>query len=241
MGIFQESHEEQVLQAHIRQLLYDYAKEHLTTSYVEFTEQAVAELLPEALHVILTTDNSSVRLPGEPFTALSRLYVLRELKRPYDEEAIECVESDEISEDLPRWGVELQKRIDGSNFTTLSPEEQNEVLSLRHWSHRTSEHLDSAEWGVVIEERREQFDEANIHFHRSPKGTAIRKQYEDEKNRLRTALWLVRDKNEELEHEEREEEECEEREVEAAHQSELEASHTKAAASANQFSPMQSN
>ncbi|KAJ3725223.1 hypothetical protein C8R42DRAFT_439398 [Lentinula raphanica] len=86
MGIFQESHEEQALQAHIRQLLYDYAKEHLTTSYVEFTEQAVAELLSEALHVIPTVDNSSVRLPEEPFTTLSRLYALHELK-PYDEES----------------------------------------------------------------------------------------------------------------------------------------------------------
>ncbi|KAJ3841578.1 hypothetical protein F5878DRAFT_501849, partial [Lentinula raphanica] len=76
--------EEQALQAHIRQLLYDYAKEHLTTSYVEFTEQAVAELLSEALHIIPITSNSSVRLPEEPFTTLSRLYALHELK-PYDE------------------------------------------------------------------------------------------------------------------------------------------------------------
>ncbi|KAJ3827375.1 hypothetical protein F5880DRAFT_1241764 [Lentinula raphanica] len=86
MGIFPESHEEQALQAHIRQLLYDYAKEHLTTSYVEFTEQAVAELLSEALHIIPITSNSSVRLPEEPFTTLSRLYALHELK-PYDEES----------------------------------------------------------------------------------------------------------------------------------------------------------
>ncbi|KAJ3841580.1 hypothetical protein F5878DRAFT_658406 [Lentinula raphanica] len=195
MGISPESHEEQALQAHsIRQ-----------------TTTCLFQLLPEALHVIPTTDNSSVRLPEEPFTALSRLYVLRELKRPYDEEAIECVGSDEISEDvldsktsmtpLPpttsptcvslasEMGVlSFRRGLDGSNFTTLSPEEQNEVLSLRHWSHRTSEHLVSAEWGVVIEKRRGQFDEANIHFHRSPKGTAIRKQYENEKNRLRTAL-----------------------------------------------------
>ncbi|KAJ3713062.1 hypothetical protein C8R42DRAFT_685158, partial [Lentinula raphanica] len=70
MGTFQESHEEQALQAHIRLLLYDYDKEHLTTNYVEFPEQAVAELLSEALHVILTIDNPSVQLPEEPFTAL---------------------------------------------------------------------------------------------------------------------------------------------------------------------------
>ncbi|KAJ3717939.1 hypothetical protein C8R42DRAFT_586419 [Lentinula raphanica] len=93
MGIFQESHEEfkQALQAHIRQLLYDYAKEHLTTSYVEFTEQAVAELLSEALHIIPITSNSCVRLPEEPFTTLSRLYALHELK-PYDEESRNALE-----------------------------------------------------------------------------------------------------------------------------------------------------
>ncbi|KAJ3755301.1 hypothetical protein EV360DRAFT_86040 [Lentinula raphanica] len=231
MGIFQESHEEQALQAHIRQLLYDYAKEHLTTSYVEFTEQAVAEpnndvsfsAPPEALHVIPTTDNSSVRLPEEPFTALSQLYVLRELKRPYDEEASECYDtpatydfSDLRVASFRDGGVELQKRIDGSKFTTLSPEEQNEVLSLRHWSHRTSEHLDSAEERPYENSMRTRKIDCGQHF------------------------WLARDQNEELDHEEREEEEREERE-EAARQSELEASHTKAAVSANQFSPMQCN
>ncbi|KAJ3827377.1 hypothetical protein EV361DRAFT_948399 [Lentinula raphanica] len=223
MGISPESHEEQALQAHsIRQ-----------------TTTCLFQLLPEALHVIPTTDNSSVRLPEEPFTALSRLYVLRELKRPYDEEAIECVGSDEISEDvldsktsmtpLPpttsptcvslasEMGVlSFRRGLDGSNFTTLSPEEQNEVLSLRHWSHRTSEHLDSAEERPYENSMRTRKIDCGQHF------------------------WLARDQNEELDHEEREEEEREERE-EAARQSELEASHTKAAVSANQFSPMQCN
>ncbi|KAJ3807270.1 hypothetical protein EV359DRAFT_22171, partial [Lentinula novae-zelandiae] len=73
------------LQAHIRRLLYDYAKEHLTTSYVEFTERAVAELLSQSLHEIPIADSTSIRLPEEPFNVLTRLYALNDLK-PYNEQ-----------------------------------------------------------------------------------------------------------------------------------------------------------
>ncbi|KAJ3911786.1 hypothetical protein F5877DRAFT_6199, partial [Lentinula edodes] len=68
------------LQAHIRRLLYDYAKEHLTT-YVEFTERAVAE----SLHEIPIADSTSIRLPEEPFNVLTRLYALNDLI-PYNEQ-----------------------------------------------------------------------------------------------------------------------------------------------------------
>ncbi|KAJ3899195.1 hypothetical protein F5879DRAFT_1005368 [Lentinula edodes] len=85
MGIFEEAREEEALQAHIRRLLYDYAKEHLTTSYVEFTERAVAELLSQSLHEIPIADSTSIRLPEEPFNVLTRLYALNDLK-PYNEQ-----------------------------------------------------------------------------------------------------------------------------------------------------------
>ncbi|KAJ4478414.1 hypothetical protein J3R30DRAFT_2898104 [Lentinula aciculospora] len=91
MGIFEEARQEEALRAHIRRLLYDYAKEHLTTSYIEFTEQAVTELLSQSLHKVPTTDSSSVRLPEEPFSALTRLFALNDLKS-YDEEAAKSSE-----------------------------------------------------------------------------------------------------------------------------------------------------
>ncbi|KAJ3897790.1 hypothetical protein F5879DRAFT_1026816 [Lentinula edodes] len=84
MGIFEEARQEEALQAHIRRLLYDYAKEHLTT-YVEFTERAVAEVLSQSLHEIPIADSTSIRLPEEPFNVLTRLYALNDLI-PYNEQ-----------------------------------------------------------------------------------------------------------------------------------------------------------
>ncbi|KZP24111.1 hypothetical protein FIBSPDRAFT_1042401 [Athelia psychrophila] len=72
------------LRAHVHNLLYDYAKKHLTTDYISFTEDAVTALLSEALAPIPITDPHSFTLPEEPFDALTRILKLTELK-PFDE------------------------------------------------------------------------------------------------------------------------------------------------------------
>ncbi|KAF5389727.1 hypothetical protein D9757_006002 [Collybiopsis confluens] len=76
MGIFEDAERGARLREHIRQLLYDYAIEHLTTNHVRFTEQAVTELLSESLYPCPMTDTFSVRLPEDPFDVLTRLYSL---------------------------------------------------------------------------------------------------------------------------------------------------------------------
>ncbi|KIK60708.1 hypothetical protein GYMLUDRAFT_261288 [Collybiopsis luxurians FD-317 M1] len=79
MGIFEEAERDAALRAHIRQLLYAYATEHLTINHVEFTEQAVAELLSESLRPCPMTNSFSIRLPEQPFDVLARLYSLHSL------------------------------------------------------------------------------------------------------------------------------------------------------------------
>ncbi|KAF9075073.1 hypothetical protein BDP27DRAFT_32760 [Rhodocollybia butyracea] len=85
MGIFEDARQEETLRAHIRNLLYDYATQHITTNYVDFTEKAVNELLSQCLCPVPLSDNFSVRLPEEPFDALARFYALDTDLEPYDE------------------------------------------------------------------------------------------------------------------------------------------------------------
>ena len=98
MDPYQHEHE---LRAHIRHLLLDYAKTHLTKDYQTFTEDAVAEvsaakyflkhfpsltyvqLLSKCLSIVPTADPNSLTLPEDPFHALSRILALPDLK-PYD-------------------------------------------------------------------------------------------------------------------------------------------------------------
>ncbi|KAG6833602.1 hypothetical protein H0H87_004229 [Tephrocybe sp. NHM501043] len=75
---------EDELAAHIRHLLLDYAQYHITTDYVQFTEAAVAELLP--LKQIPVHDPASLTLPSDPFATLSSIHNLGSL-RPHSEKA----------------------------------------------------------------------------------------------------------------------------------------------------------
>ncbi|KIM77149.1 hypothetical protein PILCRDRAFT_825707 [Piloderma croceum F 1598] len=79
-----DSQHELELRGHIRYLLLDYAKTHLTTNYLNFSEDAVSELLSECLCIVPTTDPHSLTLPEDSFQALSRTLGLPDLK-PWDE------------------------------------------------------------------------------------------------------------------------------------------------------------
>ncbi|KAG6918221.1 hypothetical protein DXG01_015814 [Tephrocybe rancida] len=70
------------LSAHIRHLLLDYVRCHITTDYVQFTETAVAELV--SLEQIPTYDPASLTLPSDPFATLSLFHNLENLP-PYQE------------------------------------------------------------------------------------------------------------------------------------------------------------
>ncbi|KAF5372952.1 hypothetical protein D9758_001575 [Tetrapyrgos nigripes] len=78
-GVFEQARQEEALRNHIWNILEPYAKEHLTTDYVEFTEQSVSELLSEALRIVPLADSHSFRLPTDPFDTLTRLYSLDSL------------------------------------------------------------------------------------------------------------------------------------------------------------------
>ncbi|TFK71936.1 hypothetical protein BDN72DRAFT_957663 [Pluteus cervinus] len=67
---------EEALQAHIRHLLTDYALTHLTTDYVEFTENLVGELLGQALKLVPTSDPNALYRPLDPLQKLARIYRL---------------------------------------------------------------------------------------------------------------------------------------------------------------------
>ncbi|KAJ7063510.1 hypothetical protein C8F01DRAFT_1133304 [Mycena amicta] len=69
---------------HIRALLLDYAIEHITTDYIQFTEQAVSDLWRQYLHPILAVDPNSLILPPDPFDTLTRVYALPSLA-PFQE------------------------------------------------------------------------------------------------------------------------------------------------------------
>ncbi|KAF8238023.1 hypothetical protein L208DRAFT_1355554 [Tricholoma matsutake] len=70
------------LAAHIRHLLLDYVHTHLTTDFIQFTQNAVAELV--ILSEIPTEDPTSLFLPADPFITLTNLLHLQILQ-PYDE------------------------------------------------------------------------------------------------------------------------------------------------------------
>ncbi|KAJ7599285.1 hypothetical protein C8J56DRAFT_1158241 [Mycena floridula] len=87
--------DENVLLAHIRQLLFSYARTHLTADYENFTVGAV-EQLQATFTPVSITDPSSLILPTDPWDKLTRLYGLKSLKS-YDEtpqtmaEATSCI------------------------------------------------------------------------------------------------------------------------------------------------------
>ncbi|KAF8646250.1 hypothetical protein AX16_007307 [Volvariella volvacea WC 439] len=64
------------LAAHVRQLLFQYALTHLTTDYIAFTEDLVAQLLSPALKEIPTTDPNAIFLPTNPFQRFARIHSL---------------------------------------------------------------------------------------------------------------------------------------------------------------------
>ncbi|SJL02316.1 uncharacterized protein ARMOST_05642 [Armillaria ostoyae] len=76
--------EECALREHIRNILYEYAVTHLTIDYVQFTEDAVSELLSQALVVVPLHDKNSIRLPADPFLNLTQRYRFGNLE-PYQE------------------------------------------------------------------------------------------------------------------------------------------------------------
>ncbi|KAK0206845.1 hypothetical protein DFS33DRAFT_1317496 [Desarmillaria ectypa] len=76
--------EEWALREHIRNILYEYAVTHLTIDYVQFTEDAVSELLSQALVEVPLHDRNSIRLPTDPFLSLTQRYRFDHLE-PYQE------------------------------------------------------------------------------------------------------------------------------------------------------------
>ncbi|KAK7449620.1 hypothetical protein VKT23_013096 [Stygiomarasmius scandens] len=71
-GIFEKARQEEATRLHVRNILEPYVKKHLTTDYVQFTEQSVSELLSQALRIIPLVESQSLRPPTEPFEALAR-------------------------------------------------------------------------------------------------------------------------------------------------------------------------
>ncbi|KAI0363531.1 hypothetical protein BV20DRAFT_1007236 [Pilatotrama ljubarskyi] len=67
------------LRAHIHSLLSHYARKHLATDHVAWTEEEVANHLSECLRIIPTTDPTAVALPLDPFEVLSRQWALSKL------------------------------------------------------------------------------------------------------------------------------------------------------------------
>ncbi|KAJ7702248.1 hypothetical protein B0H17DRAFT_923713 [Mycena rosella] len=67
---------EYALRAHIRQLLLNYAVAHITTDYIQLTEQAVTDLWSQYLVEIPTADPHSLLLPTDPFETLTRIHGL---------------------------------------------------------------------------------------------------------------------------------------------------------------------
>ncbi|KAJ7168264.1 hypothetical protein C8R43DRAFT_983743 [Mycena crocata] len=71
-----EGDSEYALRIHIRQLLLNYAMTHLTTDYIQLTEQAVADLWFHYLVEIPTADPTSLILSTDSFETLTRIYGL---------------------------------------------------------------------------------------------------------------------------------------------------------------------
>jgi len=76
--------DEETLRIHIRQLLFHYAKENLTVDYVQWTENAVSELLSQCLREIPVIDPASLWIPQDPFDTLTLRYKLSE-STPFEE------------------------------------------------------------------------------------------------------------------------------------------------------------
>ncbi|KAG8219429.1 hypothetical protein J3R82DRAFT_354 [Butyriboletus roseoflavus] len=60
------------LRRHIHEVLLPYARTHLTSDHVAFTEKVVEELLLQTLEYVPMADATSFRLPTEPFEILMR-------------------------------------------------------------------------------------------------------------------------------------------------------------------------
>ncbi|KAI0673683.1 hypothetical protein C8Q78DRAFT_952500, partial [Trametes maxima] len=67
------------LREHIRSLLSEYVFAHLTTDYVAWTHDTVANTLSRCLHNIPTTDPTAISLPLDPFEMLSQRWNLSSL------------------------------------------------------------------------------------------------------------------------------------------------------------------
>ncbi|KIJ66386.1 hypothetical protein HYDPIDRAFT_38740 [Hydnomerulius pinastri MD-312] len=73
------------LRRHIREILLPYARIHLTTDHVAFTEVVVEELLLLSLHFVPMADATSFLLPTEPFEVLIKFLDTLDLKPIEDE------------------------------------------------------------------------------------------------------------------------------------------------------------
>ncbi|KAK0499752.1 hypothetical protein EDD18DRAFT_1349950 [Armillaria luteobubalina] len=76
--------EDCALREHIQTILYEYAVTHLTVDHIQFTEDAVSELLSQALVAVPLHDKNSIRLPTDPFLNLTQRYRFGNLE-PYQE------------------------------------------------------------------------------------------------------------------------------------------------------------
>ncbi|KAJ7837063.1 hypothetical protein B0H14DRAFT_3704351, partial [Mycena olivaceomarginata] len=72
------------LTVHIRHLLLNYVVQHITTDYIQLTEQAVADLWAHYFVEIPTTDPNALILPTDPFDNLMRIHSLG-LLEPFQE------------------------------------------------------------------------------------------------------------------------------------------------------------
>jgi hypothetical protein len=124
---------ELALRAHIRYLLLDYARTHLTKNYQRFTNDAVSEvstvlfdaflglisvqLLSDCLCFVPITDPTSLTLPEDPFDILWRTLGLPDLtpyeeKWPTDRDAIQLLRKSLSFSGKPRtdrcWDEEIE-------------------------------------------------------------------------------------------------------------------------------------
>ncbi|KAF9651947.1 hypothetical protein BDM02DRAFT_3138361 [Thelephora ganbajun] len=60
------------LKNHIRGLLLDYCRTHITKDYVTFTQDAVQTLLSDRIALVSLEDPNSITLPVDPMDALLR-------------------------------------------------------------------------------------------------------------------------------------------------------------------------
>ncbi|GBE77464.1 hypothetical protein SCP_0103390 [Sparassis crispa] len=95
---------EHALRAHIRNLLLDYCRTHLTIDHVKFTRQAASELLAESLNYIPTHDPASLLLPTDPFDFLAKKWRLDSIEE-YEEHPVVSAEALQyVKQKLPRPG-----------------------------------------------------------------------------------------------------------------------------------------